>query len=282
MSEELIPFEDYARENGTRHWASLDFMKMLGYKSASSFSQAVNKAMTACATLGITITDAFVPAEFEQDGKTIPGYKLSRFACFLVAMHADDKKKEVLTARVYLAAFASSIIDEQKSLSDLVRIELRNELKQGEKNLAGVVTGAGLSSQMMGLFKDAGFRGMYNMGLRDLKMLKGIGKKDVLYDFMGQTELAGNFFRVTQTAERIKSQGAQGSENLNRTANRVGRDVRDMMIKNGGIAPENLPATEHVKEAEKRLKGANREMKKLDKPKAAKKERTSDKESGNL
>lgn len=28
--------------------------------------------------------------------------------------------------------------------------------------------------------------------------------KEVAYDFMGLTELAGNLFRVTQTAERIK------------------------------------------------------------------------------
>ena len=45
---------------------------------------------------------------------------------------------------------------------------------------------------------------MYNRSLQDLKQMRGLGEKDTPCDFMGLTELAGNLFRVTQTAERLK------------------------------------------------------------------------------
>ena len=45
------------------------------------------------------------------DGRQESSYKLTRFACLLIVMHADDKKSEVAQAKVYFAALASSLID---------------------------------------------------------------------------------------------------------------------------------------------------------------------------
>ena len=128
---------------------------------------------------------------------------------------------------------------------------------------------AGVDPKQIGIFKDAGFRGMYNMSLQELKKYKQMPNSDkTLYDFMGNTELAGNLFRVTQTTERIKNHDIQGLPKLTETAQQVGQEIRHMMIKNSGVAPENLQLDRHINEVKKALKSANKQMIKHDKNKA--------------
>ncbi|MDR0688018.1 MAG: hypothetical protein LBF55_04930, partial [Prevotellaceae bacterium] len=67
--EQLIPFESngfteelfeaQSRENGFTYWSASQLMAMLGYKSLSSFSKSINKAMTTCNTLNIPIIENF-------------------------------------------------------------------------------------------------------------------------------------------------------------------------------------------------------------------------------
>jgi DNA-damage-inducible protein D len=257
-------FEASGRENGVKTWFAHEFMAALGYNSWSTFQKVITKAMGSCAKLGIDPTEAFTPTVVIEDGKEVRSYKLSRFACFLVSMHADSKKEEVAKAKALLAAIADKLIEERIQEHDLGRIETREDLKLAEKVLSGVAQDAGLENYQFGIFKDAGFRGMYNMSLSNLMFRKGIDPKKTLYDFMGLEELAGNLFRVTQTAARIKNQGIMGLPALKDTAHRVGREVRTIMTKNGGAPPESLQIAEDISHTKSKIKSAARAMKKLD------------------
>jgi len=262
-------FEAAGHENGVRFWYAHEFMKSLGYDLWPTFQKVVTKAMGACARLGIDPTESFVPATFSEHGKEVKTYKLSRFACFLVSMYGDSNKSEVALAKASLAAIADKLVEERIRETDLGRIETRDDLKLAERVLNGIAQSAGLETGQYGIFKDAGFRGMYNMSLRDLMARKGVGEKHILYDFMGLDELAGNLFRVTQTAARIKTQGVRGLPALQGTAKEVGSEVRGIMTKNGGTPPEQLAIAENISGVKKRLKSANRAMKKMDgKPKS--------------
>jgi DNA-damage-inducible protein D len=81
---------------------------------------------------------------------------------------------------------------------------------------------------------------------------------------MGPEELAGNLFRVIQTSSRVKSQGVHGLEALKFTANKVGKEVRQILTKNGGTPPESLPISEDIAKVQRRLMSANEAMTKLD------------------
>ena len=266
MSEfSLEDFENSSKENGGRYWEARDFMHRLGYESWASALNVITKSMGSCAKLNIDPTDAFLPFVVIEDGKEIKSYKLNRFACFLISMHADSKKPEVMKIRAVLAAIADQLIEERIQERDIGRIETREDLKLAERLMSGVAQDAGLQTEQFGIFKDAGFRGMYNLGLRDLMHHKGVDD-GTLYDYMGLEELAGNLFRVTQTAARIKKQRVRGLSYLSQTAREVGSEVRQIMIKDGGVAPEALPIEEPIPDVKKRLKHAARAMKKLDKP----------------
>lgn len=265
-------FEDSGRENGSRYWLAHEFMTTLGYETWSSFQSVITKAMGSCAKLGMDPTEAFRPTTFTPLGeREQKSYKLTRFACLLITVHGDSKKPEVSQAKAALAAIADRLISEKVEDQDLGRIETREDLKFAEKQLSGAAQDAGLQNSDFGLFKDAGFRGMYNMGLRQLVLHKGADASKTLYDFMGLEELAGNLFRVTQTAARIKSKGPRGRDPLMQTAKAVGAEVRQMMIKNSGTAPESLPVSEDIGKVRSRLKNVNKQMNKLDgKPKGKK------------
>ena len=262
-------FEADCRENGVRFWYAHEFMVSLGYDNWTSFQRVITKAMGSCARLGIDPTEAFVRTSCIENGREISTYKLTRFACFLVSMHADSGKPEVAKAKAILAGIAAQLVEERIAESDLGRIETRDDLKAAERQLTGVVKDAGLESWQYGIFKDAGFRGMYNMSLEHLKARKGVDAGATLYDFMGLEELAGNLFRVTQTSVRVKSKGVRGLPALKNTAHTVGQEVRNIMTKNGGTPPEGLPISENVNNVQRRLKSANHAMTKMDVPKRA-------------
>jgi len=261
---DLQAFEDSAKENGFRYWDALSFMSALGYETWPSFQRVLNKAIASCAQLGINIADVFVPFTLVDGAKVINSYKLTRFACFLVTMHADAKKPQVAQAKVALAALADALIQERIDEGSLERIEIRDELKAGETIMSGIAKYAGVQPTEYGIFKDAGIRGMYNMSLRELVAYKRPPGNKTLYDYMGKTELAANLFRVTQTAERIKNQRAVGISQVSQTAQDVGKEVRSVMIRSGGEPPENLALEEDIANVKKRIKSANKEMLRLD------------------
>lgn len=267
---DIQSFENLAQENGVRFWDARDFMIALGYETWPSFQNVINKAISSCAQLGIDIGDVFVPKTIVDGNSSISTFKLTRFACLLVTMHADSRKVEVSQAKVALAAVADALIARSISADGLARLEIRDELKIGETIMSGSAKKAGLQNTQYGIFKDAGIRGMYNMSLSQLVAHKGAPKDKTLYDYMGKTELAANLFRVTQTAERINNQQVSGLSNLVRTAKDVGAEVRGVMLNSSGVAPENLQIDEDIADVKKRIKTTQRAMNKLDEKAAPK------------
>lgn len=102
-----------------------------------------------------------------------------------------------------------------------------------------------------GLFNDAGYRGLYGMPLSDIEQKKGI-KKGELLDRAGSTELAANLFRITQTDEKLKKDGAQGDYHASQTHFMVGGKVRQTIKEIGGTTPEQLPPEKHIREVKKK------------------------------
>ena len=269
MAFDIESFEGCARQNGVRYWLAHDLMRELGYESWVSFQKVVMKAQASCARLEMDALSEFIPATYVDavDGLEKPSIRLTRFACLLVTMHADERKAQVAAAKVALAALANQVIAARLSQNELGRIETRDDLKSAEIALSSAAQRAGVQSHEQAFFKDAGIRGMYNRSLQDLKQMRGLGQNDTPYDFMGLTELAGNLFRVTQTAEKLRGTPDIGLRLAQQTARQVGQDVRRLMIQNSGVAPEALPIEQNIKDVKKGLRNTAKEMKKLDAPK---------------
>ena len=260
---DIEQFEDASHQNGIRYWLAHDYMRALGYESWPSFKTVIQRAQASCLHLGIETEDTFMPCLLADGTRS---YKLTRFACYLIAMQADVKKPEVAAAQVALARLAEALLAEKLAESGIPRLEERGRLTDAEKQLAGVARQPGVATGEYGIFKDAGYRGMYNMPLQDLKRYKQLPEGKTLYDYMGLTELAANTFRITQTSERMKRLGTHGLQQAKNTAHEVGREVRYVMLRSSGTAPEDLALEGDIRQVRKQIKTANREMKKLDTP----------------
>lgn len=72
---------------------------------------------------------------------------------------------------------------------------------------------------------------------------------------MGSEELAANLFRITQTEAKLKKDNIEGESEANKTHYNIGKNIREVIVKNGGTMPEDLPAPDKsLKELEKETK----------------------------
>lgn len=263
FSEDGALYEKRARPNGGVFWSAREFMVMLGYESFAAFEQAINRAIAACTTLRIPVYDNFQQIESTlEDGTKGADFKLSRFACYLVAINGDPRKDGVAAAQAYFATLAEAAQQYMQAAQGMERVLIRDDLSEREVGLSSAAKRAGV--EQFAFFQNAGYRGMYNMNLAALKDFKGLPDGRSLLDFMGKRELAGNLFRLTETEARLNKERVRGQRPAENVAHDVGRKVRAMMIENTGTDPERLPLEGDIQEVRKGLKKTAKEFTKLD------------------
>lgn len=262
FDEDRPSFENFSHQNGFRYWLASDVARMLGYDDLNAVRKAINKAMGVCMTLAIPVHDNFEQIETESDRHD---FKLSRFACYLTVMNGDVRNPMVAKAQAYFVGLAESFRQYIQEADGVERVLIRGEVSEREKSLSATVHKRGVENYAF--FQNAGYRGMYNMDLYQLKARKGLSGKGSLLDFMGKEELAANLFRITQTEAKIRNQNITGQKPLEQAAEGVGQQVRKTMIDISGTRPEALPLETDIGEVKKGIKKTHRELTKLDKKK---------------
>ena len=102
-------------------------------------------------------------------------------------------------------------------------------------------------------FHNAGYKGLYNgETANDIAKRKNLNYREDILDNMGSEELAANLFRITQTESRLKNNKIENENEANKTHYNIGKNIRDVIEKNGGTMPEALPTPEKsLKQIEK-------------------------------
>jgi DNA-damage-inducible protein D len=260
ISENNRPsFEDFKNENGITFWWASDLMVMLGYKDMKSFQKVLDRATKAFVSLNIPHYENIIAEHRTIALEQIQDFKLSRFACYIAVMNGDPKKIEVAEAQAYFAQQTRKFEIFLEGQNEIERLLIREELTEGNKSLASVGRQAGGVGFDYAKFQNAGYVGMYNMKSWQLEKKRGV-KKGKLMEYMGRTELAANLFRVTQTEERIKNTTLTGQANLEQAHYQVGREVREIVLKNVGKAPENLIQEKQLSDVKKEIKQGHKKM----------------------
>ena len=274
---ELKNFEDikHIDENGVEFGYARELMEVLEYKEWRNFLKVINKAKNSVESTEITINHHFVDVnkivKAGISSKPLTDIILSRYACYLIVQNGDPRKKEIAYGQQYFAVQTRkqelSETEFENLSEDDRRLFLRNQTKKHNKILSKTAHEYA-NVNNYGKFHNAGYKGLYNGETASkIKSRKNLKKNEDILDFMGSTELAANYFRITQTDERLK-QGDIKTENLAcKTHNDIGKKVRETMIEISGIAPEELPTPEKSvklieKEKKEKLKLENK-VKKL-------------------
>lgn len=240
------------------YWHARELQDVLGYERWENFSGVILKAMEACGSAGVPVENHFrETTKMITIGKggerTAEDWFLSRYACYLIAMNAESSKEAVGYAQTYFA-IQTHRQEQQDQLTETERrTELRDKVKDANKGLNEAAKNAGVVKY--GVFHDAGYRALYGgLGNVAIKARKGIGEKEDLLDRIGHTELAANYFRITQTQQKLDRDRVNTQQGAIDTHKHVGGEVRKAMERISGTKPEDLPAEPSLKELNKKPK----------------------------
>ena len=260
-------FEDikHMDENGIEYWYARELQLVLDYKEWRKFEGVVRRAMKACENSDINALDHFVGTDkMVQIGsgaeRMQKDYKLTRYACYLIAQNGDSRKEIVALAQTYFAIQTrkQEISEKEYSLltEDEKRFYQRNLTRKGNYSLNQAAKNAGVKN--FDKFHNSGYKGLYNGETADdIAKRKGLRYREDILDNMGSEELAANLFRITQTESKLKRDNISTEKEANKTHYNIGKNIREVIAKNGGTMPEDLPTP---KKSLKQLEKENKKM----------------------
>ena len=176
--------------------------------------------------------------------REVPDYKLSRYACYLIAQNGDSRKKSVALAQTYFAIQTRKMELTERGYSSLTedekRLYQRSLTKKGNYSLNKTAKDAGVKN--FDKFHNAGYKGLYNGETADdIAKRKGLRYREDILDNMGSEELIANLFRISQTEQKLKRENISTEGEANKTHYEVGSKIRNTIKELGGTMPEELP-----------------------------------------
>lgn len=210
-------FEDikYIDEFGNEYWLARELQNILEYTQWRRFENVINKAKFSCKNSNIKVDDHFANVgkmvDIGSNTKRITkDYRLTRYACYLIAQNGDSRKEVIALAQTYFAIQTRKQELSEKEYNELTedekRLYRRNQVRKGNYNLNKTAVKAHVKD--LARFHNAGYKGLYNGETADAKLKRD--KVDNEY-----------------TANSVHYE--------------VGREVRESIKRLGGTMPENLP-----------------------------------------
>ena len=156
-------------ENGTEFWYARELMTMLEYSKWGNFIKVIDKAKESCKNSNMNVLDHFADVGkmiivAKGAEREINDYKLTRYACYLIAQNGDTRKKTIALAQTYFAVQTRKqelTRQEYEQLSeDEKRLYTRKNVKDKNKYLFNTAKASGVKNY--GRFNNYGYRGLYN------------------------------------------------------------------------------------------------------------------------
>ena len=248
--EEII-FENikHVDEKGVEYWEARELQLVLEYKEWRKFNNVINKAIIACLNSNNRVDDHFVQVDKtikmpKGASKLVDDYKLSRYACYLIVQNGDSRKEVIALGQTYFAVQTRKQELIEKEYNELTedekRLYQRDLTRKGNHSLNITAKNAGVKN--FDKFHNAGYKGLYNGETADdIAKRKGLRYREDILDNMCSEELAANLFRITQTDSKLKKDNINTEYEANITHYNIGKNIREVIIKNGGTMPEDLP-----------------------------------------
>ena len=263
INETIFESIKHVDDDGNEYWYARELQKILQYNKWENLEKVIVKAIIACKTSNYSVSEHFPDVRkminLGNGGqREVLDYKLSRYACYLIAQNGDSRKKVIALAQTYFAIQTRKqelLEKEYNSLTeDEKRFYQRDLTKKGNYSLNQTAAKAGVKN--FDKFHNAGYKGLYNgETANDIAKRKGLRYREDILDNMGSDELIVNLFRISQTNQKLINDNVQGEGNANGIHFNIGKNIREVIAKNGGTMPEDLPTPDKsLKELEKENK----------------------------
>jgi len=276
MASQQSPFDTIRHEDEQgEYWLARELGTLLGYKTNyRNFTAVIDRAKASCQNSGNAVSDHFAETRNmvtlgSGAEREVKDYRLTRYACYLIAQNSDPRKDIVARAQSYFAVRTReaelqdvAVLEGQvmalaaqlqgDPLAEVAqRIALREELTDANKSLlqrayeAGVIT-----KQQLAMFMNMGYKGLYDeRTVREMQVMRGLKPKQHLSDYMNALDTFANYLRAILGKRNMLVRHVGDAHQAGTAHYDAGRQVRTMFLQSLGIAPEDLPpATKSYKQ----------------------------------
>lgn len=263
--------DDIRHENGVEYWYARELYPILGYVRWENFESVLNKAKKSCKKTNVDDSNHFRDATKTvktglDSHKTILDIKLTRYACYLIAINGDPRKDEIAFAQAYFVTQTRKIEILQQRMVELERIDAREKLKITEKEFADMAYSRNVDGKGIGEIRSFGDRAFFGgKSTNDMKKRLSINKRKPLADFLPNVILKAKDLATAMTTENTRRKNLIGKEPIKSAHIESNTSVRGALTKTN-IYPENLPPAEDIKKIEAKHR---KEMKALQKKQRA-------------
>lgn len=261
-----IELDDCARtEDGVEFWYARDLMAPMGYTRWENFNEAINRAKASCESNNTPVDSHFrdttkmVVAGVAP--KPVKDYKLTRYACYLIAQNGDPSKPEIALAQAYFAVQTRRQELIERRFAEIQRLQARHSLSDSERQLAGIAFKRGVDSKGFAIIKSKGDEALFGgRSTAEMKRRLGVPKSAPLADRLSDVLIKAKDLTNSMTAYNAEQRDLHGLPQLKREHMDNNSSVRGSLL-DRGIVPENLPPAEDTKKLERRVKADEKKLK---------------------
>jgi DNA-damage-inducible protein D len=260
MNERLTIFDQikHVAEDGVEFWFARELMITLEYDEWRNFQNILNKARASLTTSEGTVDNHFVDVNKMvsvgySNERPVADYKLTRYACYLIAMNGDSRKKPIALAQQYFASQTRQNELAVQREADLKRLDARKKLSESEKKLAGIVMNRGVDKFGLAEIKSSGDKALFGgKSTQDMKNKLGVKGKKPLADVLPTITIGAKFLATEITNVKTVQDNLKGKEPIKHEHILNNEAVRQVLL-DRGIKPESLLPEEDVKKVERRI-----------------------------
>lgn len=253
-------FEEHVHvENGVEFWYARELQKLLEYEKWENFVQVIERAKLACRQSKQDVKDHFPDVRKmvrlgSGSERSVDDYKLSRYACYLIAQNGDPRKESIAFAQTYFAVQTRKQEVLEQRIAVRERLDARERLSKAETELSKLIYERGVDGDGFARIRSKGDEALFG-GKTTAQMKKklGIPVKRPVADFLPTVTITAKNLATEITNHNVTKEDLRGEPPI--TSEHVKNNTRVRgLLKESGIIPEELPPAEDVKKIARNVK----------------------------
>ena len=253
-------FESHRHEyEWVEFWYARELQNLLGYTAWRNFEFVIERAILACRNAKQKPTDHFAGVDkpiisWKWGTQIVDDYRLTRYACYLIAQNGDSRKQEIAFAMSYFAFSTRKLELIEERLEEIERVQARESLTDTEKVFSWLLYERGIDGAGFARIRSSGDRAFFWWHTtEDMKHRLGIWTtKKPLADHLPTVTLKAKDFATALTNHNITEKWLYTESHITSDHTKNNQNVRKLLL-DEGIVPEQLPPAEDVQKVKRRL-----------------------------
>lgn len=248
-------------KSNKEYWYARELMPLLQYTEWRNFHKVINKAKTSIKNSYQQNQEHFVEISKKiniasgtnkQAVRSIKDYKLTRYACYVIAQNGDSAKLAIAQAQSYFAIQTRKQEIQENNKKLLERYKAREKLKETEKKFSQILRDHGVNGPETGEIRSAGDATLFGSRTAKMKKKLAIPQNKPLADHLPTITLKAKDLAAEMTAHQTEKKKLFSKDPIKEEHIHNNREIRKLLTENG-IFPEELPKEEDIKKLEETI-----------------------------